>query len=43
MRYLGLFAHLLHMTPRDVDDLTQVEFEALIGWIDAYEREASRE
>lgn len=40
--YLFLFAHLLHMTPRDVDALTVWEFDQLVAQIDAYLREQQR-
>lgn len=30
------FAHLLHMTPRDVDELSWQEFDVLTDWIDEY-------
>lgn len=40
MKYIGLFAHLLHLGPRDVDDLTVEEFDALCGWIDAHQAQA---
>lgn len=34
--YLGLFAHLLHLGPRDVDALIVGDFDTLIAWMDAH-------
>jgi hypothetical protein len=40
--YLFSFAHILHMTPRDVDALTVWEFDSLCQAIDVYWRENKR-
>ncbi|WP_423833366.1 hypothetical protein [Streptomyces manipurensis] len=40
---MGQFAYLLHLGPRDVDDLTVDEFDEFCKWIDRHEAEAARE
>lgn len=37
-----MFAHLLHLTPRDVDALTVGEFDLLCEQIDTYLREQKK-
>ncbi|MBN0043125.1 hypothetical protein JS756_03140 [Streptomyces actuosus] len=38
MRRLGDAAHLLGMRPRDWDTCTVEETDALLAWLDAYEK-----
>ncbi|MFE5675112.1 hypothetical protein ACFQ7B_07520 [Streptomyces erythrochromogenes] len=40
---MGLFAHLLHLGPRDVDELTVEEFDELCNWIDRHQAAAAKE
>jgi hypothetical protein len=35
-------AHLLHLSPRDVELLTVEEFESAIAWIDDYRAQAEK-
>jgi hypothetical protein len=35
--YLPLFAYLLHLTPADVDALTEDRFELFTAWIDRHQ------
>jgi hypothetical protein len=34
--HLGSFAHLLHITPRQVDDLRLKDFCQLVMWVESY-------
>lgn len=38
MKYLADFAHLLHITPNEVDRLRIGDFAHLVLWIEAYHK-----
>lgn len=37
-----MFAHVLHLTPADVDDLTLADFDQLTAELDVYLREMKK-
>jgi hypothetical protein len=36
--WLGLFAHVLHIRPWEVAELTVAEFRTLVAWLEEYNR-----